>query len=81
MEDITTELKLKIAELENINKDFEARCIELLREKDIEIASLKVEVANCKNKIMRTRVEIKGLYESKRISPEEYANALEVLSD
>ena len=81
MEDITTELKLKVAQLEKDKKDFEAKCINLLREQAIEISSLKIENKFNKFKLNKVKKEIKKLYETKRISPDEYARALEKLSD
>lgn len=81
MEDITTELKLKVAQLEKDKKDFEAKCINLLREQAIEISSLKIENKFNKFKLNKVKKEIKKLYETKRISPDEYARALEELSD
>lgn len=81
MEDITTELKLKVAQLEKDKKDFEAKCINLLREQAIEISSLKIENKFNKFKLNKVKKEIKKLYEAKRISPDEYARALEELSD
>ena len=81
MEDITTELKLKVAQLKRQKEDFEAECIGLLREKSIALASLKIENECYREKLKKVKFEIKKLYEAKRISPDEYAKALEVLSD
>ena len=80
-EDITTELKLKVKQLELEKKQAEEKCIGVLRENDRMIASLMVDVATYKDKLKKAKVEFKTLYDNDRISSSEYASALEVLSD
>lgn len=55
MEDITTELKLKVAQLENEKRGLEARYIEELRKKDDLIATMMVDVANYKRELKKVK--------------------------
>ena len=53
MENITTELKLKVAQLEKEKEELEARYIEELRKKDDTMACLMVDIANYKKKLKK----------------------------
>ena len=55
MEDITTELKLKVAQLENEKRELEARYIEELKKKDDLMATMMVDVANYKRELKKIR--------------------------
>lgn len=81
MKNITTELKLKIAQLEKEKQDSDEKCINTLREYDRLISSLMIDVATYKNKISNVRKTIKSLYDKGRITSIDYALFLEELSD
>lgn len=55
MEDITTELKLKVAQLENEKRELEARYIKELRKKDDLIAIMMVYVASYKRELKKIK--------------------------
>ncbi len=55
MEDITTELKLKVAQLENEKRELEARYIKELRKKDDLIATMMVDVASYKRELKKIK--------------------------
>lgn len=55
MEDITTELKLKVAQLENEKRELEARYIKELRKKDDLIAIMMVDVASYKRELKKIK--------------------------
>ncbi len=80
MEDITTELKLKVALLKKSKKEAEVKYIEFIRELLIENGNLKVENINLKRKIDSTKKIIETLNENSKMSDNEYELALEVLN-
>jgi len=55
MEDITTELKLKVAQLENEKRELEARYIKELRKKDDLITTMMVDVAIYKRELKKIK--------------------------
>lgn len=55
MEDITTELKLKVAQLENEKRELEAKYINELRKKDDLIAIMMVDVASYKRELKKIK--------------------------
>ena len=81
MEDITTELKLKIAQLEKEKQKSDEKCISVLKENDRLISSLMVDVATYKRKIKKAKEKIKDLHNGFRISSNEYIEIMEELSD
>ena len=81
MEDITTELKLKIAQLEKEKQKSDEKCISVLKENDRLISSLMVDIATYKNKMAKVKKRAKALYESGAIDSMQYAFFLEELSD
>lgn len=80
MEDITTELKLKVALLKKSKKEAEVKYIEFIRELLIENGNLKVENINLKRKIDSTKKIIETLNKNSKMSDNEYELALEVLN-
>lgn len=81
MENITTELKLKVAQLEKEKKEAEEKCVSVLRENDRLIASLMVDVATYKSKLKKAQNKIKDLHTHFRITNYEYIEIMEELSD
>ena len=55
MEDITTELKLKVAQLEKEKRELEARYIKELRKKDDLITTMMVDVASYKRELKKIK--------------------------
>ena len=55
MENITTELKLKVAQLENEKRELEARYIKELRKKDDLITTMMVDVASYKRELKKIK--------------------------
>lgn len=80
MEDITTELKLKIAQLKKEKEEADKKAIEAIEKNNKLISELMIEVADYKQKIRTTKDGIKWLYEEGRISKSEYFTALETLN-
>jgi hypothetical protein len=80
MEDITTELKLKIAQLEQEKEENKKIATETIEKNNKLITELIGEVADYKQKIRTTKDGIKWLYEEGRISKNEYLTALETLN-
>lgn len=81
VEDITTELKLKIAQLENEKRLSEEKCIGVLKESDRLMASLMIDVATYKNKLERVKKLIKELHDNYSITSEQYIKLIEEISD
>lgn len=80
MEDLTTELKLRVKYLEQEIKKRDEIELKGLRNCDTTIASLMIDIASYKEKLKRLGVEIKNLYDDKRITKDEYLSALEYLN-
>ncbi len=80
MEDITTELKLKIAQLKKEKEEADKKAIEAIEKNNKLISELMIEVADYKQKVRTTKDGIKWLYEDGRISKNEYLTALETLN-
>lgn len=55
MEDITTELKLKVAQLEEEKRELNERYIKELKEKDDLIASMMLDVARYKKELTKVK--------------------------
>lgn len=55
MEDITTELKLKVAQLEEEKRELNERYIKELKDKDDLIASMMLDVARYKKELTKVK--------------------------
>lgn len=80
MEEIVTELKLRVKYLESQVKERDERELIALRDFDKTMATMMVDISSYKNKIATIEKEVKGLFESGRISHDEYIKFLEYMN-
>lgn len=81
MENITTELKLRIAYLEAKNRKKDEKYIDMLNDSDELVATLMVDVASYKLKLKKARNKLKEMYVQDKITDNDYINILEELND